>query len=431
MSTRWPLEHFDLDDELNRAIWDDSPGLQRVLDERREPGGPQAVGAQALVGSPALPWVPDLVGRAWRSPDAVFIFGSSYADFFSPHARRGGAMPVHDYRARSLTGFHRSFIAQVMEGDAAYYGKVADLLDAAGISASNIVLTDLCRASFVRMEDGQANASEQVLKDHAEHFARYVEANRSWHLGRIAASRVQVIVALGRLATRGVLHLLESNKWLRTSDAGRRSTQCWILSSGPHDRETRLQHPTGRQMVVLHVPHPGAWGGACPADGAPALRRLLALDDSHGVTAREHATAVPPVTTNRHHPEAGGPWRALFRPAKPLDAAALLAQHPDAHRLTGVLLEGVSARRIIAIANAMFNPCRPSRLGDNPSPVEAWAILLKRKDTPFSRHGSKWERLLEILEPMPDWAERRIDGMNITELGSVAQALIRGPYKRA
>lgn len=121
----------------------------------------------------------------------------------------------------------------------------------------------------------------------------------------------------------------------------------------------------------------------------------------------------------------------MFRPAKPLDAAALLAQHPDAHRLTGVLLEGVSARRIIAIANAMFNPCRPSRLGDNPSPVEAWAILLKRKDTPFSRHGSKWERLLEILEPMPDWAERRIDGMNITELGSVAQALIRGPYKRA
>lgn len=125
-----------------------------------------------------------------------------------------------------------------------------------------------------------------------------------------------------------------------------------------------------------------------------------------------------------------GLWNRVFEPAKPLPAAALLAAHPDAERLTRGLVDAPSATRVIAIANAMYNLCRPAYLGTGPAAsAEAWRILRERKDTPFSREGTKWVRLLKAMEPIPEWAAARIRGMSIEELGMVGQALIRGPYR--
>ena len=69
------------------------------------------------------------------------------------------------------------------------------------------------------------------------------------------------------------------------------------------------------------------------------------------------------------------------------------------------------------------------KAGRSVSAETAWRVLLAAKDTPYSRTGTKWERLVRALEPMPDWAAERIGRMDIEELGALSAALIRGPYR--
>ena len=367
MTRRWPETQFDPDDRLNREVWAHSPALQQGLDAPRSGANGHTGAAQALVGPVALPWVPDVVGREWRSEEAVLIFGSSYADFFSPFARRGRVMSVRDYRAPSAAEFQRRFIREVMEGDAAYYGKVRELLEVAAVSLSLVVLTDLCRASFVTIEGGRAVSKEKVLRDHADQFDAYVAANRPWHLRRVADSQARVIVALGRLAARGVIHMLDRDGWRRghgAVDGGRSGGPSWVVGSGPVETETTLVSSTGRRIVLLHVPHPGARGGASPADGAPALLRLLGTRSGGPGTSQEPLgpSGRPSTSPTRVESASDDVWRELFRSAKPLAAGGLLAEHADAARLTCELLDGLSAARVVAVANALYNSCRPSRI---------------------------------------------------------------------
>ncbi len=432
----WIEAMFDLDDELNREIWSRSAAVQVQLDQPRTavPGTTSA--AQALVGDAALPWVPDLVGKRWREPGAVMIFGASYADFFSPFAQRGCVMSTAEYLAPSVATFQRRFISRIMHGDGVYYGKVAELLRSADVPVSRVVLTDLCRASFVKIEGDRADASEGVLRSNADHFARYVAANMPWHHRRIAASGARVIVALGNLAAWGVLDLLALAGWRGHGTPHRRDVgaAAWLKQAGRPPGETPLTHSSGRQLVVLHVPHPSARGGARPADGAPALRRLLGggqpIEPPSGRRIPALQTHHEEVRSNEQDIDAI--WREAFRTAKPLAAAELLAGHPDATSLTRDLVASPSPRLVVAIANAMFNACRPARIDATGAEAAriAWARLLARSDVPFDRPGTKWERLLHALDPMPTWARERVRRMDIRSLGSLSQALIRGPYRR-
>ena len=79
----------------------------------------------------------------------------------------------------------------------------------------------------------------------------------------------------------------------------------------------------------------------------------------------------------------------------------------------------------------MHNSCRPANLVSNglAASEEAWGILLSRRDTAYMQAGTKWERLVTALDPIRDWAAPRHD-MDIRALGRVAEALIRGPYRR-
>ena len=111
-------------------------------------------------------------------------------------------------------------------------------------------------------------------------------------------------------------------------------------------------------------------------------------------------------------PASGGDalWREALRDATPLEAATLLALDPRAREYTAVLLDRVTAARVVAIANAMFNPCRPANLakaGKPATPQEAWRILLERRDKPYVRAGTKWERLIDALQPACSSAEAR------------------------
>lgn len=96
-------------------------------------------------------------------------------------------------------------------------------------------------------------------------------------------------------------------------------------------------------------------------------------------------------------------------------------------------MNDVSSARVVAIANAMYNPCRPANLaksGNAASPQDAWRIILERRDLPFVKADTKWERLVAALGHVPAWAADRIQNMDIQRLGVLSAALINGPYKR-
>jgi hypothetical protein len=159
---------------------------------------------------------------------------------------------------------------------------------------------------------------------------------------------------------------------------------------------------------------------------------------------RRAAGSTPPPTADTTTPPSrhanstsGGDrdalWREVFFTATPLKAAEVLAAHPDAAARTARLIAEPTAGRVVAIANAMYNPCRPEHLAatGRAASEEAWGILLSRRNTPYMRAGTQWERLVRALDPILDWAANRLRNMDIMALGSVAQALIRGPYRRA
>lgn len=412
----WTAEAFDLDDAINQRIWQESPGRQHALQSPRSGRVGDIGAAQALVGRRALPWVPDLVGRRWREPTSILVFGSSYADFFSSSARRSGRMRDSYSGAANWASFQRDFVDHVVRGDASYYRKVLDLVVLSGLTPSRIVLTDLCRASFVALEEKGASASESVLTDNAALFNRYVQANVDWHRERFDGFEGHVVVGLGHLATRGILHLLrgprEDKTWLR-----RRRV------SGTHRVRWR-----DRMFSVVHVPHPSARGAAHPRDGAPEIRRLLGA----GPESTEHHDPVPHAGGQESQKPkiAGTPpdlWLRVLEPRAPLPVARLLATHPESKRLTRELVDRVDGRRLVAIANTMCNACRAA-MGRSDA-TDAWTTMLDRRDRPFTRANSKWGRLVELLDPVPPAVAATVGRMDIEALGAVAAALIAGPYR--
>lgn len=125
-------------------------------------------------------------------------------------------------------------------------------------------------------------------------------------------------------------------------------------------------------------------------------------------------------------------WHEALSSATPLKAAGVLAAHPDAAVRAAMLIAEPTASRVVAIANAMYNPCRPEHLAatGRAASEEAWAIVLSRRDVPYMRTGTRWERLVIALDPIPEWAADRLRNMDIVALGGVARALIQGPYRR-
>lgn len=125
-------------------------------------------------------------------------------------------------------------------------------------------------------------------------------------------------------------------------------------------------------------------------------------------------------------------WNFVFAHVTPLPAGPLLARHPHARVYTQELLLGLTTARIVAIANALYNACRSTRIGEDvEAPARAWLELLARKDRPYDRQDTKWERLITRLGVMPDWAREHISRMDILQLASLSSALIQGPYRES
>jgi len=139
-----------------------------------------------------------------------------------------------------------------------------------------------------------------------------------------------------------------------------------------------------------------------------------------------------PAVLGQTAPEPSTLWELALHPAKPLPASLLMAKHPEAQAMTRQILnDGLTSARIVAITNAMYNPCRPSNMKKSGLPVtaeQAWRILVQRLDYPHSNRQSKWRPLVHALEPIPESVRDQIQRMSITDLGSLAAAVVNGPY---
>lgn len=259
------------------------------------------------------------------------------------------------------------------------------------------------------------------------------------------------MVGLGKLAQRGLIHLL--TRWgyqaqAPIPDTLVREGHGWVKASWATPEVFALpwRTPAGGELLwMLSVPHPQARGGPQPVDGAPALKRsqqsqsaAVLADLTPSAAAQKRAPRRPKrrLTIQRAPTPQGKPasslssldlWNTLFDNAKPLPTSELLALSPKANQRTQAILEGITTHRLVGIANALFNPCRrqPKSKDQKARTEEAWDILLRKMDQPYSRRGTHWEALILALGSMPPWARERIEKMDITEIGSVAQRVVR------
>jgi hypothetical protein len=214
----WDQANFRLVDALNSEMWMQSPPLQRTIQQPHNLVQPGSVGPQqAMLENDAetvLPWVPDIVGKKAEGDRAVLIFGAAYAGFIREYSCRSACLRLRDYaEAANWTEFQRLFLDNVVAPDADYYGKLASLLNSAGVSANRIILSDLCPNSIVRrsgvINNCRQDDSRQPCKDRASVFCQYVEdpGVAGWTWRRITESRAERIIALGHITEHGLLRL--------------------------------------------------------------------------------------------------------------------------------------------------------------------------------------------------------------------------------
>jgi hypothetical protein len=251
-----------MDDPLNRTIWNESPGRQMKIFPPCAPKVGMVAAAQAFVEPPPLPWVPDLVGRNWQKRGSVLVMGIGYADFFY-RPTRPHRMHLRDYReAKEPASFQAAFLERVVRGDTAYYEKIADLLENAGVALECTVITDIRRASFGCWDGTRITAGTGVLRNYDTAFRPYVHQNQDWHNSRLDKGGFRVIVTLGGAATSEV--------------------KTWLRGRGWRERGPSIfTSPAGRVVNILAAPHPNAWGNAWGkrlADVAERLRKLRGGD---------------------------------------------------------------------------------------------------------------------------------------------------------
>ena len=227
----WRIDSFILNDPLNAEVWVQSPHLQHHIQPPEVLAAVGSIGPQQAMledhpdlgigRGDVLPWVPDLVGKEWKSPEAVFVYGAAYAGFIREYSTRHASMPIAEYREAAKLGtlgvglFQNGFLRRVVEPDNDYYGRIAILLEAVGIASEKLVLSDLCPLSLVKrfVKGGRrADDSRQPTGERAAAFQQYVEHPfvRGWTARRIKDSQSCRIVALGWLAEHGLLRLLHS-----------------------------------------------------------------------------------------------------------------------------------------------------------------------------------------------------------------------------
>lgn len=238
----WNIEDFDLDDEINRGIWNRSPDLQREAHAQTDDneahrfdgsyGCQQAMTEAEGFSEVPLPWVPDLVGKNYGKKSSLLIVGSAYAPFLIGYGGRQAVEPS-TYRKLAERGSVGRFLDEqflpnvVNDDDGHYYDKISAVLgyeDGVNpiISPRAIAITDLCRGSFVYRPNNQptedifgdrvidesdpripAEADPQCRRMFDTYFRG--ENRYGWLNRRIQNDGLRVVLALGLIAEYGLL----------------------------------------------------------------------------------------------------------------------------------------------------------------------------------------------------------------------------------
>jgi len=231
--------NWKIADEINNSIWSESPGRQVALAAQFPVGHVGAIGGQQAMfaegGQPGgpldpLPWVPDLVGKKSGRKDAVMIIGSAYAPFVTGFTRRARRMSLPDYNIGTWWEFlsgDAGFLQEVVgDGNGAdehnYYSKIATMFNMPGpaFDLERIILTDWCRASFVKRV---AVAADGVIRpDHGGDgictwrvFKEYLLGNCAWHKRRLGKFNGRIVL-LGNLSHRCLQTACEAWGWIIT-----------------------------------------------------------------------------------------------------------------------------------------------------------------------------------------------------------------------
>ena len=221
-------------DNLNEAIWRQSPFAQRCIQnparliDEGSIGAQQAMMPAALVPgvSPAtiLPWVPDILGEHWKSANSMIVVGTAYAGFIRELSGRARCLDLSQYARlakESWPEFQDHFLDEVVAHDSNYYAPIETLVGGI-VDFSQLALFDLCRASFVKRGSGRGQRADSPnqnnIKVAPDLFSDYVEWEGTlpdgsaygpgvWTWGRIAESKASCIVALGHVAEHGLLRM--------------------------------------------------------------------------------------------------------------------------------------------------------------------------------------------------------------------------------
>lgn len=292
MAGTWADEHFDFDDVLNAAIWAESRARGARLTATT--GRASAGGWQDRWAAPPLPWVPDLVGRRWRERGGVVVIGSAYAPFVGGSASRHAAMPLSSYTtARSAAEFGPRFLASVVRPDSSFYGGIGQLLEGL-VEPERVVLTDLCRASFVEQRPDGFFGGDDVVRRHATVYDQWVDAGADWTLRRVGESGAKVIVVLGDLAWTTFQRVARKGG-APVSDRG------WSAFSVAHPATAAAVVTLGgTERNVLRVAHP-SWRNKNDTGYAGARRALALLLGVRAPTAPATPRLVrpPPASPTR------------------------------------------------------------------------------------------------------------------------------------
>jgi hypothetical protein len=293
-------------DEINDSIWKESPkrqvdlarefrvtmlgdigGQQAMFDEGHQPGGP----------TNPLPWVPDLVGKNSDGENAVMIVGSAYAPFVRGYTRRARRMGLQQYHdVENWWGFlsgEAGFLASVMgqAGNGAdehnYYGRLATMFNGPeyAFDLQRIILTDWCRASFVKRA---AVGADGVRPDRGGDkvcrgliFENYFLQNLDWHKSRLDDFNGRIVL-LGNLSRRCLQAACEAWEWPITyhdaagvEEQPPPATIGAFWEGGQILRFGRIARGPNRPLEFVAVWHPSAHGWI--VDWTEGLRQWVDL----------------------------------------------------------------------------------------------------------------------------------------------------------
>lgn len=312
------LQDLDLQDAINAEIWASSPILQAAISNAHPHAAADLL--QAVLPGGPLPWVPDLVGRAWREPGSVFVVGSAYAPFVETYGSRSKTMSEREYRKSATPeAFLRTFVRDVVSGDASYYGPLIQLLGGAGVAPPQAVLLDLVRGSFVRLADFKGG--DDAITAAPDLFREYMTAGWKWTWRRLCASGARDIVVLGQRAERGLLTMLgREGVTVRVAGGGERVS--------PDDNILAVASSRG---LSVWLQDESWWEAVGQVDGRERCWRILPI--VHPSRVNQHdARYARSSGLLRKMMIGGAPGRAqgLLQPARPAGRTVIARPKPPA-----------------------------------------------------------------------------------------------------